>query len=133
MSGVFGVVDPRRRVEARTLIDDMAARLSYREWYVAEWHHEAKCNTAFGRIGIGIFNRKPQPVWNASRTLALVTVVTDLIGTLQFRFLLQHKMKLPNLTSVFARVMPASEAVGVVVGLAGTLHLFIFIGLGVVT
>lgn len=72
MSGVFGVVDPRRRVEASALMDEMAACLSHREWYVAERFVSPERNFALGRIGIGIFNPGPQPVWNASRTVALV-------------------------------------------------------------
>ncbi len=64
---------------------------------------------------------------------ALVTVVTDLIGALQFHFLLQHKMKLPNMTRAVVRVALASTLVGVVVWLAGNQNLFLLIGLGVVT
>ena len=63
---------------------------------------------------------------------ALVTVVTDLIGALQFHFLLRSKLHLPNMTSVLVRVLVASTLMGVAVGLASDLQLFILIGLGAV-
>jgi len=38
---------------------------------------------------------------------SLVTVVTDLIGALQFHFLLRHKLHLPDMTWVFVRILIA--------------------------
>ena len=72
MSGVFGVVDPRGQAAAQRLIDKMAASLSHREWFVAERLVATHLNLALGRIGIGIFNRASQPVWNAGHTVALL-------------------------------------------------------------
>ncbi len=63
---------------------------------------------------------------------SLVTVVTDLIGALQFHFLLRHKLHLPDMTWVFVRILIASVFMGVVVGLADDLNLFLMIGLGAV-
>jgi O-antigen/teichoic acid export membrane protein len=61
---------------------------------------------------------------------ALVTVVTDLIGALQFHFLLRRKLRLPSMVSVFGRVLIASLLMGLAVGLASSLNLFWLIGLG---
>jgi asparagine synthase (glutamine-hydrolysing) len=72
MSGVFGVVDPKRRIEVEALIEQMGACLSHRAWYIAEHFADRARNVALGRVGIGIFNRGSQPVWNAARTIALV-------------------------------------------------------------
>lgn len=64
---------------------------------------------------------------------ALVTVTTDLIGALQFHFLLQRKMKMPNLTGLLARIIVAAALMGGVVWLAGQAHLLVLIGLGALT
>lgn len=72
MSGVFGLVDPQRRLDVSLLADKMAACMRHRDWFVAENFVDPVCNVAIGRLGIGIFNKGPQPVWNAARTAALV-------------------------------------------------------------
>jgi asparagine synthase (glutamine-hydrolysing) len=46
--------------------------MSHREWFVTERFVDHTRNLAIGRIGIGIFNSAPQPVWNATHTVALV-------------------------------------------------------------
>jgi O-antigen/teichoic acid export membrane protein len=61
---------------------------------------------------------------------AFVTVITDLIGGLQFYFFLRRKLHLPDMASVFARVLVAVSIMGVVVWLASHLNLFLMIGLG---
>jgi O-antigen/teichoic acid export membrane protein len=63
---------------------------------------------------------------------ALVTVITDLIGALQFHFLLRGKLHLPNMTSVLVRASAVSLAMGIAVKFAGDLNLFLLIGLGAV-
>lgn len=63
---------------------------------------------------------------------SLVTVITDLIGALQFYFLLRRKLHLPDMTWVFVRILIASALMGVVVRLADDLNLFLLIGLGAV-
>lgn len=72
MSGVFGAADPRRQIDVLTLIDKMTAAMSHRDWFVADSFVDHACNLAIGRIGIGIFNKARQPVWNSNRTVALV-------------------------------------------------------------
>ncbi|MBZ0277136.1 MAG: hypothetical protein K8I60_13380 [Anaerolineae bacterium] len=46
--------------------------MSHRPWYVVESAVTANHSAGLGRIGIGIFNRKPQPVWNTAHTIALM-------------------------------------------------------------
>jgi asparagine synthase (glutamine-hydrolysing) len=72
VSGVWGVADPERRIDIRSMSDKMAAVMSHRDWFMADSFVDDACNSAIGRIGIGIFNQTPQPVWNSTRTLALV-------------------------------------------------------------
>jgi len=72
MSGLFGVIDPGRKTPLRPTIDRMAHIMSYRDWYVMETHVDESAGVGLGRIGIGIFNRPLQPVWNADHTLALI-------------------------------------------------------------
>jgi len=50
----------------------MARAMSHREWFVADRLVDRTRNFAIGRIGIGIFNAAPQPVWSGTRTVALV-------------------------------------------------------------
>lgn len=64
---------------------------------------------------------------------ALVTVTTDLIGALQFHFLLQRKMKMPNLMWTAVRVAGAAALMGGAVKLAGSAHLLVLVGVGVLT
>ena len=72
MSGVFGIIDPTRAAEAGGWAATVGAQLSHRAWMVAEHWADPTLNLALGRLGLGIFNRAPQPVWNAARTVALV-------------------------------------------------------------
>lgn len=70
MSGLFGVVDPQRRVDSDALTRQMAACLTHRPWYQVDRHLDPAANSAVGRTGIGIFNPRAQPVWNGDRTRA---------------------------------------------------------------
>jgi O-antigen/teichoic acid export membrane protein len=63
---------------------------------------------------------------------SLVTVVTDLIGALQFHFLLRQKLNLPGMTWIFGRILIAAALMGFVLKLAGDLNMFLLIGLGIV-
>jgi asparagine synthase (glutamine-hydrolysing) len=45
--------------------------MSHREWYVADSYFDGASPVAVGRLGIGIFNSSPQPVWNAAHSAAL--------------------------------------------------------------
>jgi len=71
MSGVFGVADPTSQIDMRCLAGRMAAAMSHREWFVSDHVADDTRRVALGRIGIGIFNTGPQPVWNTDRTIAL--------------------------------------------------------------
>ncbi|MEW6403723.1 MAG: asparagine synthase-related protein [Chloroflexota bacterium] len=72
MSGVFGIVDPNRQVHIDNIVNTMAKAMSHRDWFVAESFVDDEYHLALGRIGIGIFNKMSQPVWNSSSTVALV-------------------------------------------------------------
>jgi O-antigen/teichoic acid export membrane protein len=63
---------------------------------------------------------------------AFVTVITDLIGGLQFYFLLNKKMALPNMTSILLRIIAASALMGAILLLIGDGNIFVLIGLGAV-
>jgi len=72
VSGIFGVADPGRHLDVGPLTNKMADAMSHRSWYVAEHFADQAHHLALGRIGVGIFNQTPQPVWNADHTIALV-------------------------------------------------------------
>src|SRR3989304_9647673 len=72
MSGVFGIVTPRRAAQIRELAGRMTASLSHRAGVVCEAYIDDGRGLAIGRTGIGVFNHGPQPVWNHDRTVAVV-------------------------------------------------------------
>lgn len=72
MSGIFGFVDPGRSGDIHSVIRAMGAAMSHRDWFVAESFLDDVMHVGIGRIGIGIFNKGQQPIWNAARTVALV-------------------------------------------------------------
>jgi asparagine synthase (glutamine-hydrolysing) len=72
MSGIFGVVDLKRKNNLYALIEKMSGEMSHKEWYISENYVDDERGLAVGRIGIGIFNKAKQPVWNASGMVALV-------------------------------------------------------------
>ncbi|TEU12784.1 MAG: asparagine synthetase B family protein, partial [Anaerolineales bacterium] len=72
MSGVFGVLDSKRGTPIKPLLTKMGTRMSHREWYVVETYTDEGAGVGLGRIGIGIFNKTSQPVWNSTHTVALV-------------------------------------------------------------
>jgi O-antigen/teichoic acid export membrane protein len=63
---------------------------------------------------------------------SFITVVTDLIGSLQFYLLFHRKLHLPDMTTTFVRVLIASAVMGLAVWLAGDRHLFVLVGVGAV-
>jgi O-antigen/teichoic acid export membrane protein len=63
---------------------------------------------------------------------ALVTVITDLIGALQFHFLLRRKLNIPNMTWIFGRIVAAAAMMGLVLLLFHDLNMFAQIGLGAI-
>lgn len=72
MSGIFGVVDLKRKSDICALTDQMSHAMSHRDWYVAESFVDNEQGLSLGRIGIGVFNKAKQPAWNSSGTVALV-------------------------------------------------------------
>jgi asparagine synthase (glutamine-hydrolysing) len=71
MSGIFGIIDPNRKVEASSIISRMKKVMSHRSWYVTECVTDENANLGIGRIGIGIFNALPQPTISASGDFVL--------------------------------------------------------------
>jgi asparagine synthase (glutamine-hydrolysing) len=72
MSGVFAIVDPAGRVpDVGGLARRMSALMSHRAWHVTEWS-DVDPRTTLGRLGIGIFNSKAQPLWSPDRGIAVV-------------------------------------------------------------
>lgn len=72
MSGIFGIADPKRQINLTRLIQEMAQAMAHRAWFATDHTVDHDHPVAVGRIGIGLFNRTPQPVWNADQTIALV-------------------------------------------------------------
>ena len=72
MSGIFGIADPKRQSNLHALTKNMSEAMSHRDWFVSESVVDEEQGAALGRIGIGIFNQLPQPVWNSAGTIALV-------------------------------------------------------------
>jgi O-antigen/teichoic acid export membrane protein len=61
---------------------------------------------------------------------SMVTVVTDLIGALQFHLLLSRRLKLPDMKTVLARIGAAALLMGLVVSLLNGWFVFLSIGTG---
>jgi O-antigen/teichoic acid export membrane protein len=61
---------------------------------------------------------------------AFVTVLTDMIASLQFFFLLRGKMHLPNMTSVLVRILAATSVMAGAVLLAGNRSLLTLLPVG---
>jgi asparagine synthase (glutamine-hydrolysing) len=79
MSGVFGVAFSKQQSQAGynawqvgPLTEKIATVLAHRPWFATDHFSDEEQAVAIGRVGIGIFNKLPQPVWNSSRTVALV-------------------------------------------------------------
>jgi asparagine synthase (glutamine-hydrolysing) len=71
MSGVFGIADPFHKVDIESLGVSMGRALSHKEWYGVDAYVNSETRVALGRVGIGIFNRLSQPIWDSSHTTAL--------------------------------------------------------------
>jgi asparagine synthase (glutamine-hydrolysing) len=72
MSGIFGVIDPQKPQSINGLWNRMGKSMTHRDWYVVEGYEDREQGVALGRMGIGIFNKTSQPVWNAGKTMALM-------------------------------------------------------------
>ena len=71
MSGVFGIVDSKRRPSVNQLLAQMGAAMSHREWYRTETYCEDSVGVGLGRIGIGVFNQERQPVCSEDENLII--------------------------------------------------------------
>jgi asparagine synthase (glutamine-hydrolysing) len=72
MGGIFGIADPKHKVNIESLSERMGKSLSHKEWYVVDTYIDRTVQVAFGRVGIGIFNKATQPFWDSSHTIALL-------------------------------------------------------------
>jgi asparagine synthase (glutamine-hydrolysing) len=82
MSGVFGIVDTRRRSSVASTVAAMAECMSHRPWYRADRYVDDAASVALGRIGIGVFNRAAQPYCSPDGDLVvfLAGVLFDRVG-----------------------------------------------------
>ena len=62
MSGLFGIVDPKTPSQVDPFLQAISQKLSYFSWHASDTWKDADIPVGFGRIGIGIFNRQPQPI-----------------------------------------------------------------------
>lgn len=72
MSGVFGLASSHRAAAIPALADQMQRNLSSTSRSVIENFADDKAGVALGRLGIGVFNSYPQPLWNRDHTIAIV-------------------------------------------------------------
>lgn len=72
MGSIFGTMGAHDDLAGR--LSAMGAALAHHEWFMVDHEVCVPGQVGLGRAGIGIFNRGPQPVWNADRTIALVLV-----------------------------------------------------------
>ncbi|MDM8532217.1 asparagine synthase-related protein [Anaerolineales bacterium HSG25] len=72
MSGIFGLVDFNQQTDISTNLDKMAQTLAYRDWFTQNSYVNESQTVGLGQVGIGILNQTVQPIWNESRTLAVV-------------------------------------------------------------
>lgn len=70
MSGLFGFCSQIRRSDIADILRRMGQAMHHQPYFIIETC--ALCPRAgLGRLGIGIFNRQPQPVWDPTGTVAL--------------------------------------------------------------
>ncbi|MDM8528606.1 asparagine synthase-related protein [Anaerolineales bacterium HSG24] len=72
MSGIFGLVDFNQQTDILTDLNKMAQTLAYRDWFTQNSYVNEAQMVGLGQVGIGILNQTVQPIWNESRTLAVV-------------------------------------------------------------
>jgi asparagine synthase (glutamine-hydrolysing) len=71
MSGLFGIIDLTREANPQTFLESACITLSHRPWYQADTWVAPDRPIGLGRIGIGIFNREPQPITSANGRFVL--------------------------------------------------------------
>lgn len=55
-------------------LSQMGQILAHQAWHNPEWHADEGQGGGLGRLGIGLFNPGPQPVWNDAHTIAAFMV-----------------------------------------------------------
>ena len=58
MSGIFGVLDPKRQTHQQGLLGMMGKAMAHRDWYAVQTYEDPLEGVGLGRIGIGISNRQ---------------------------------------------------------------------------
>ncbi|MBL8153918.1 MAG: hypothetical protein JNM70_07025 [Anaerolineae bacterium] len=61
MSGIFGIIDLTHRTHLTEWCENTQKRLTHQPWNICDRWVAADAPIGLGRIGIGIFNRDPQP------------------------------------------------------------------------
>jgi len=72
VSGVYGVAGPGPSADLSELMDRMARSHQHRPWMTSRSVVDLERGVGIGHLGIGLLNAGPQPLWNATRTVALV-------------------------------------------------------------
>ena len=71
MSGLFGILDSTYTAPIERLVADMGCAMVHGEWHVVDTHRAPEACVGLGRIGIGVFNREPQPAHSDDGNLAV--------------------------------------------------------------
>jgi asparagine synthase (glutamine-hydrolysing) len=70
MPGIIGIAGNIDADLGHQLCKRMAQAVKHEEWYQVELHTEQGCS--LGRIGLGLMNSEPQPIWNEDQTICVV-------------------------------------------------------------
>lgn len=62
MSGLFGIVNINHPIDVRQFLDSTTRKMTHQPWYIAQSWVAPDISLGVGHLGIGIFNRTPQPV-----------------------------------------------------------------------
>ncbi len=62
MSGIFGVLDSKHRINVDSMVSKMADLMSHFDWHSHDTFLDSDSGVALGRLSIGVFNSEPQPV-----------------------------------------------------------------------
>ncbi|MBK8797568.1 MAG: hypothetical protein IPM07_15010 [Anaerolineales bacterium] len=72
MSGVYGIADIHQIEDMACLLGAMTKSLTHYPWYLNDEYSDPVAGVGLARVGIGVFNRQPQPVHDASGAITLV-------------------------------------------------------------
>lgn len=62
MSGIFGFVDLNHKTDPQDNIQKLASSITHQDSQICEWYVDVANCLSLGRIGIGIFNSRTQPI-----------------------------------------------------------------------